>query len=112
METVIQSVLNTYGVYSAALEREWIKAQQRTPPPPERVHPGRDITAGHRETVRTFLSKFPQAWTVEEVSLLTRLSEYQAYNAIRFFLLNGLVSVASENRGRRGHPQRYQWVIQ
>ncbi len=96
-------------IYSAALEREIVKAQQRPAPGPLQPRATRDVTHQHRQTVARFFQQFPQSWTVGEVSQLTRLPNYAVYNAFRFFMTQGQLHTAHQGRGHRGKPQRYRW---
>lgn len=95
-------------VYNAAMECEQVKAQQR-PAPASQPREQRAVTHEHRARVARFLRQFPTAWTVAEISRLTAIPNYAAYNAVRFCIRDGVVMAVQPGRGHRGTSQRYQW---
>lgn len=68
---IIQAVLQQFGRYDAALEREYIQRQQKRPPTPATATPNmRPDNAARRARIVAFLRRFPQGWTLEQIQRL------------------------------------------
>lgn len=108
---IIQQVLARFGTYSASLEREYIRSQQRTPEPD-----GKPVAANYtdaRRMVTQSLRAVPGWWTGADLSAHTGLT----VTAISY-ALHAMVSADEVERfyppvlGRRAvdKPQLYRWV--
>lgn len=97
-------------VYSAAIERNAIRAQQRQPPASAPASPF-TYRAEHKDTVSRFMQRFQQAWTMTELSKLLRLSVHVVNHALYVLISEDMVAREYPTmRGRRGNPQRYRWI--
>lgn len=91
-------------VYTAALEREFIRSQQRSAPAPK--------LKSTRGRVSQFLQKHSESWwTQGEIAVLLGETIERVNTAIWGLYRFGLVARKEPSfRGRRGDPQRYRWI--
>lgn len=110
--SVIAAVLDRYGVYTAALEREYILSQQRKP---GETLPVESIDSpSRRAMVATVLQSQPRWWSTVEVHAVTGLSREFVTQALSQLVYAGFVTrMHPPLKGaaiHRGASQRYRWV--
>lgn len=95
-------------VWSGALERDAIRAQQRQPEiVPVIPHVERRIP---RMTVQQFLARHPGWWTCLQIGLLVGIPEQTVGQAVKVLAEQGYVRRFRAARGCKGTPQKYQWM--
>lgn len=104
---IIEAVIQRYGIYTAALEREYVKSQQRAPEPPQTAPSESRVIRDH---IAAFLQKHPEWWTMTEISRLLLIDIATVNTAIYTLTKRGEVTRQSAPVwGRRCSAQRYQW---
>lgn len=110
MSETINAVIQVYGAYSAALEREYVRSQQRTDAPV--ILEPRERTYKDAVVLRDFIRTYRVWWTVDRLS--AALGMDRRYIVTR---INGLVNQDHVERkypainGRMaGIEQSYRWV--
>lgn len=108
---IIQSVLNHYGVYSAELEREYVRSQQR---PDGAVTTVPALKPGSaRSIVGAWLRAHPHWWTVSQIVVATKLRRELVVSACGSMAYSGEVDrerpPIKGAQIHRGQMQRYRW---
>lgn len=110
---VIQAVLATYGVYTASLEREYIKAQQKPAPPivsPVKAVPlfttAKEKPNGKTARIRSVMTG-GNWWTVTELSDRTGIPVELVFGVLSALKRQGDVET---ERVFRGQPRERRWL--
>lgn len=109
-QPVIKSVLDNFGVWNGAIEREYIRSQQRAPEP----EPSRSAFAeGVRERITGFLVGHPGWWTISEVAEATTASVDQTRYSLKVLQAEGRLVLQQPTFGYKttGVVQRYRWRV-
>jgi hypothetical protein len=110
--SIIAEVIEHYGSYDAAKEREYIQSQQRTPDQvPTDVAHRQD---SNRAQVAHILSRGHGWRSIADLAFLTELAPQQVLSAVNSLVYDGLAQrQLPAIRGtaiHRGVTQRYRWV--
>lgn len=96
-------------VYTAAMERERVRAQQRTPEPFVPVRP-----VSPREVIRALLASRVEWWTVDAVTAALRADRRQVVSCLGGLVHEGLVErerpAIKGSFIHKGARQRYRWI--
>lgn len=110
--SIIQDVIDRYGAYDAAKEREFILSQQRAPEIKEPVA-GAMSYAEQRRIATIVMRAIPRWWTAAALSNETGIGISDLNNALHAMRVVGEVErFYPPMRGRRppDKPQLYRWV--